>query len=57
MSTVDTSTWGPADWEGYARQATARQTAGVPLNDLDRRALDMYPDPAMVGEPGYGGNR
>lgn len=29
--------------EGRARMARARQAAGVPLDDLDRRALELYP--------------
>lgn len=34
-----------AEWQGLARQALARQAAGVPLTALDVEALDMYPDP------------
>lgn len=32
-------------WEGRARMAEARRAAGLELNDLDREALDMVPDP------------
>jgi len=28
-------------WEGKARMAAARAAAGLPLNDLDRQALDI----------------
>lgn len=31
--------WTPEMWDGLARVARARQDAGVPLTDLDRRAL------------------
>jgi hypothetical protein len=31
--------WGPEDWAGRARMATARATAGRPLDDLDHEAL------------------
>lgn len=33
------------EWQGLARQALARDAAGVALSDLDREALDMYPNP------------
>lgn len=32
-------TWSIDDWKGQARMAAARAAAGVPLNDLDRQAL------------------
>lgn len=31
--------WGPDDWAGRARMATARKAAGVPLDALDDEAL------------------
>lgn len=32
-------TWGPEDWAGRARMASARVTARRPLDDLDHEAL------------------
>lgn len=32
-------------WSGAARMAKARELTGLPLNDLDREALDVCPDP------------
>jgi hypothetical protein len=31
-------------WQGAARMARARRTAGLPLSADDRRALDRYPE-------------
>lgn len=33
------------EWEGAARMAKARDRAGIPLNGLDREALDRCPNP------------
>lgn len=34
-----------AEWEGAARMAKARERAGIPLNGLDREALERCPVP------------
>ncbi len=49
-----TEDWGDAEWEGYARQAKAREIAGAPLNKYDREALRRFPNPPMLGPHGYG---
>lgn len=45
MST-DTSTWGPAEWEGRARMAAARAFSRVALDAIDRDALRRHPEHA-----------
>ena len=35
--------WGPDDWAGQARMATVRRDLGMPLDRLDREALDRVP--------------
>lgn len=43
-STVfDPATATVADWDGLARMAHARRSAGHPLDELDLEALDHYP--------------
>ena len=37
---------GGTTWEGKARMAQARVAAGVPLNDVDRQALDRIAEVA-----------
>ncbi|MBP7594326.1 MAG: hypothetical protein KA755_01605 [Candidatus Microthrix sp.] len=41
------------EWQGLARQARARDLAGVELTALDREALEMYPNPpsGLLGPP------
>lgn len=36
---------GDDEWEGRARMAAARESAGLDLNDIDRQALVRFPNP------------
>lgn len=36
------------EWEGRARMAVVRQECGIPLDDLDRQALERCPEPRSL---------
>lgn len=38
----------PLEWESRARMAMVRQECGVALNDIDRKALEKFPQPRSL---------
>lgn len=42
-----------ACWEGRSRMAKAKRDTGGTLNALEVMALDKFPDPPFLGQPGY----
>lgn len=44
----------PAEWEGRARMARVREECGMPLDAIDREALERFPEPRSLFAQAFG---